>query len=368
MTGIKICLGVGALVAFAVLSACKASEMPVGGTTTLSAAEHCRAVISSVEDAGFSDEAVVTCNHSHALIHSDSYPNHSMMNGIVGTNEQIPVPAEGYFASVQLEPVLSDIPKTRDSSVAIAVNGIPIFDYTAGGEMSDDDLYNHQPHLDTVLIEQLDNCGGHTGRGDDYHYHEKPRCMIEQMKNAGDDAIIAWGFDGFPIYGDNNPDGSTIPDGALDVCNGQPDSVFGYRYHTSDEPPYIIQCLFGEVGDLSTLSRIGTTRPSGRPVQVQNLAYTELSDGARNLSYDYRGENYYIRYQPTDKKNCYQFESKTVTNGGHVEQGEHCVSINTGPGRRSADGPPGRPRGDGPERPPRGDRPGRGEPPPGGAE
>ena len=29
--------------------------------------------------------------------------------------------------------------------------------------------------------------------------------MIAQMDNAGDDAIIAWGFDGFPLYGEQQP-------------------------------------------------------------------------------------------------------------------------------------------------------------------
>lgn len=300
--------------------------------------QHCQAVMASVEEAGFSGEARVTCDDTHAYIHSTSYPSHPMMTGIVGTNEQIPVPAEGYFASVRLEPVLGKVPQTRDSSLAVAVNGIPIFDYTSGGEMSEEDLYNHQPHLDTVLIEQLDECGGHTGRGDDYHYHEKPRCMLEQMKNAGDDAIIAWGFDGFPIYGDNNPDGTAIPKGKLDVCNGQPDSVFGYRYHTSDEPPYIIQCIFGEVGDLTLLPRIGTSRPSGRPVSVENLRYTEEEDGLRNMTYDYRGEEYYIRYRAVDKENCYFFESKTITNNGQLEEGEHCVQVHSGPSNRRGGG------------------------------
>ncbi len=320
--------------------AAESQDSPAGGSSTLSAADHCRAVISSVEQAGFGDEATVTCNATHAIIHSDSFPSHKVMIGIVGTNEQIPVPAEGFFAKVRLQPVPGDKLQTRDSSVAIAVNGIPIFDYTAGGEMTEDDLYQHQPHLDTVLINQLDECGGHTGRGDDYHYHEKPRCMIEQMDNAGDDAIIAWGFDGFPIYGDNNPDGSEIARGALDVCNGQPDPVFGYRYHTSDEPPYIIQCIFGEVDDLDELPRIGTTRVSGRPVRVDDLDFTETDDGVRSLTYDYRGESYYIRYRPTGKTNCYFFESKTVAAGGKVESGEHCVQVHSGRRPPGGGGPP----------------------------
>lgn len=300
--------------------------------------QRCQAIIDSVADAGFSDTVEVTCDDEVAYLHSNSYPNHPMMTGIIGANEQIPVPTEGYYATVRLDPVLTEEPKTRDSSLAIAVNGIPIFDYTAGGELSTDELHNHQPHLDTLLRNELDECGGHTGRGDDYHYHELPRCMIAQMANAGDDAIIAWGFDGFPVYGNNNPDGSPIADGVLDVCNGQADPEFGYRYHTSEEPPYIVQCIWGVVGDLSTLPRIGTTRPSGRPPRdgVQNLVFTDLGDGKRIMTYDYSGDSYFISYESTESENCYFFEYKTITNGGILETGEHCTSVrigSDGPGR-----------------------------------
>ena len=213
----------------------KLNDPPEAGPVQayLPAQEHCEAIIASVRDAGFEDEAWVTCDADLAYIHSDSYPSHELMTGIVGTIEQIPVPAPGYYAPIRFNPAFFGSPQTRDSSVAVAVNGIPIFDYSAGGELSIHELYYHQPQEDTLIRQELDICGGHPGRGDDYHYHELPSCMLEQMDNAGDDAIIGWGFDGFPLYGNNNPDGSSIAQGDLDVCNGQLDSTFGYRYHTS---------------------------------------------------------------------------------------------------------------------------------------
>ena len=116
-----------------------------------------------------------------------------------------------------------------------------------------------------VLTQQLDICGGHAGRGDDYHYHATPTCMIAQMPNAGPDAIIGWAFDGFPIYGDTNPDGSAIAPGDLDVCNGQPDPVYGFRYHTSKGAPYIIQCLRGQTAAMADLPRVPPLRASCVP-------------------------------------------------------------------------------------------------------
>lgn len=295
---------------------------------------HCAAVQASVEDAGFTEEVTVTCENGNAILTSDTYPDHTLMTGIVGTNEQVPVPANNYSVPIPLRPVLGDVPQTRDAALGVAVNGVPIFDYTGGGEMSQADLYHHQTQHDTLLTHQLDVCGGHAGRGDDYHYHVKPNCMLEQMKNAGDDAIIGWAFDGYPIFGDANPDGSAIAGGTLDVCNGQPDAIFGYRYHTSTNAPYIIQCLMGEVGDVHDLPRVAPLSPKaggpgqepGRPPKggVESLVFTQDASGWRSMNYEYQNEAYFIRYTASDTPNCYVFESRTVTNQGTLKTGEFC--------------------------------------------
>lgn len=305
----------------------------IGGVSGGSAHEdHCVAVAESVTAAGFDTSVTVTCTDAHAIIQSDTYPDHEMMTGIVGSNEQVPVPAE-YGAPILLSPSLGDTPLTRDAALGVAVNGVPIYDYTAGGEMSLDDLAHHQTHHDTLETGQLDICGGHAGRGDDYHYHAKPTCMIAEMANAGDGAILGWAFDGFPIYGDNNPDGTTISEGDLGVCNGQSDTTFGYRYHTSDKAPYIVQCLMGEVPEFDALPRVrpltatdGGGAAPGRPPRggVENLVFSEESDGKRSMDYSYEGEDYYIRYAPSETPGCYNFVTRTVTNGGEVHTGEYC--------------------------------------------
>ncbi|MEP3331055.1 YHYH protein [Sedimentitalea sp.] len=294
--------------------------------------DHCTAVADSVADAGFNDSVTVTCTETHAVISSDTYPDHDMMTGIVGTNEQVPVPAE-YGAPILLSPTLGTVPLTRDAALGVAVNGVPIYDYTGGGEMNQTDLAHHQAQHDTLQTQQLDVCGGHAGRGDDYHYHASPTCMIEQMENAGDDAIIGWAFDGFPIYGDNNPDGTAIADGDLGLCNGQPDEAFGYRYHTSPDAPYIVQCLMGVVTDFDQLPRVppltdadGRGAAPGRPPRggVQNLVFTQNPDGSTSMDYSFEGEAYFIRYSPSDRPGCYEFISQSVTNAGEMRSGEYC--------------------------------------------
>ena len=300
--------------------------------------DHCNAVKASVADAGFSDVAKVTCEDGKAIVTSNTYPSHTLMTGIVGTNEQIPVPAKDYAAPIRLAPVLGTTPQTRDAALGVAVNGVPIYDYTGGGEMTLNDLKHHQEQHDTLQTDQLDVCGGHAGRGDDYHYHVKPTCMIEQMKNAGDAAIIGWAFDGFPIYGDNNPDGTPIAMGELDVCNGKKDDTFIYRYHTSTKAPYIIQCLMGEVEDIDNLPRVSPLKAAdlswfnwggksaGVPPQggVEKLTFTQDGNGRRSMDYFYKGQAYYMRYTPTQTPDCYAFETRTVTDGGSVKTGEYC--------------------------------------------
>lgn len=315
------------------LCACSESERPRTTAAADTLNTRCEQIKNSVADAGFSDKVSVTCESARVIIASDTYPDHEKMTGIVGTNEQTAVPAD-YAGPIPLSPILGTTPVTRDAALAVAVNGVPIFDYTGGGEMGQSDLQHYQAQHDTLQTQQLDVCGGHAGRGDDYHYHVKPTCMIADMKNAGDDAIIGWAFDGFPIFGDNNPDGSAIGPVDLDVCNGQPDSTYGYRYHTSEEAPYIIQCLMGEVANVRNLPRVAPLKPAaggpglapGRPPRggVDDLVFTEHADGLRTMEYSYQGQDYYMNYRPADMENCYEFETKTVTNHGEVKTGTYC--------------------------------------------
>ncbi|SFD27307.1 YHYH protein [Pseudoalteromonas denitrificans] len=288
----------------------------------------CEKVQLSVSQAGFND-VNVTCDTEFAYITSDTYPSHDLMNGITGTNEQIPVPAVNYSAPIKLSPVIASSKTTIDAALGVAINGVPIYDYSSQGEL---DIYNYDANSDTVKLGQLDNCGGHAGRGDDYHYHASPDCMLDAMTNKSADAIIGWAYDGYPLYGHTNPDGSQINLGDLDVCNGQNDNDFGYRYHTSEQAPYIFQCLVGEV-DTNILPRVSplsgnnsNVRADLTPPQdgVENLKHVISDSGTRTMTYTYQGQEYYVSYQVSNQTNCYDFEQKTVSHGGIIETGTFC--------------------------------------------
>jgi len=291
--------------------------------------DRCSLITASINESGFGDVVSVKCDGTYANIVSDTYPDHEKMNGITGTNEQVPVPAPGHVSPIPLEPVKAASIKTIDGALGVAVNGVPIYDYSSQGML---DPSTYDPKADTLKNGQLDHCNGHAGRGDDYHYHAAPTCMIDAMKNKGPAAIIGWALDGYPIYGEQNPDGSPIAAGELDVCNGKEDTTFGYRYHTSQAPPYIVQCLVGEVDDMK-LPRVapldnaaGGGKPPGTPPQggVSGLSFVEAADGTRTMAYTYQGSDYHITYKPAAQDLCYDFEQKTVTNGGIVQVNTFC--------------------------------------------
>ena len=281
----------------------------------------CGVIEQSITDAGFGDTVSIRCENEVAYLLSTTYPTHDVMNGITATNEQIPVPAPGLESPIPLEPVMANAVTTRDSSLGIAVNGVPIYDYTTGGELEMDAEGNttYDERRDTILLGQLDNCGGHSGRGDDYHYHKEPSCMLAVMPNANDNPIIGWAYDGYPMYGKNNPDGSTIGASDLGPCNGQADETFGYRYHTSDTQPYIIKCMKGEVNE-QDLPRVSPFRDGGAPINVTGLAFTNTDNGdgteTRRLSYTYQSADYYIQYATrTDSNYCFDVESRMCNEG-----------------------------------------------------
>jgi len=320
-----------------------------------SLSDRCTEIQQSITEAGFADQVTIDCTESHADLYSDTFPEHDVMNGITATNEQVAVPAPDFSAPIPLAPIMAYAATTMDAALGIAVNGVPIYDYSAGGELviDSDGTSTYDSNLDTLVQGQLDNCGGHSGRGDDYHYHVTPSCMIDVMDNKDDNPIIGWAYDGYPIYGDNNPDGTTIEIGVLDPCNGQSDDQFGYRYHTSDAQPYILKCLKGEV-DTASLPRVGTARIGGAPIDVTSLTHADQDNGdgtnTRLLSYTYQAVEYYIEYTTrSDSTRCFDYKSKMCNQGQNgcdeIEQDAcYCRELLEGEAAPSDCQAPGEPR------------------------
>ena len=174
---------------------------------------------------------------TYFYIASSGIPNHNMMIGITNWQQQVPISqpyTDANSWSIPLQPEYATTPLSTKTNlmkgaVAIAVNGIPIFN-----------ALNNRGE-DSYLIGELDNWGGHCGKGDDYHYHAAPMHLstINGLKP------IAFALDGFAVYGAKEPDGTNMT--ALDICHGHVGTSGVYHYHGTQDYPYVVGAMKGKI-------------------------------------------------------------------------------------------------------------------------
>lgn len=185
-------------------------------------------------------------DNTYFYVESKGIPTtHEMMVGISnhGWQQQVPIP-QCYLGTnawpIPLNPTMATNPIPVDSihftrgAIAIAANGVPIFNvHTNTG-------------VDSYLDGQLDNYGGHCGRADDYHYHIAP---LHLYNFTSQNLPVAYGLDGFPVFGNMEPDGSSMQ--SLDANHGH---FFNgrYHYHGTSAAPYMIARMAGQVTEDAT--------------------------------------------------------------------------------------------------------------------
>ncbi|QEG39071.1 YHYH protein [Roseimaritima ulvae] len=230
---------------------------------------------------------------STLFVESNGLPDHNMMVGIRSWQQQVPLPQPftGNNAwQIPLHPVLADKPVSAKhnlyrGAIALAVNGVPIFN-----------ALNNRGE-DAFLAGELDQWGGHCGRGDDYHYHMAP---VHLEKIVGKGNPIAFALDGFPIYGLTEADGSPV--GKLDALNGQFDPQGRYHYHATKTYPYINGGMRGEVtirGDqIEPQPRDAPVRPALQPLRGATITDFKFGDKQSVLTYQVRGQTGTVRYSP----------------------------------------------------------------------
>jgi len=253
-------------------------------------------------------------------VESDGLPHAplemAMMVGIKAWQQQVPLP-QPYTGSnawqIPLKPTIAANPvsaKTslRRGAIALAANGIPIFN-----------ALNNRG-VDSFSIGELDDFGGHCGRADDYHYHAAPLAL---QKVLGTKSPIAFGLDGFAIYGLYDPKAkagaeNACPLGstdALDDFNGHYCTVpagqgidggtKGYHYHASKRYPYINGGMRGKVnvvGDqVDPQPRADGVREALPPLQGANITgFKQTGPKAWSLTYQVGGKSSHIDYSIDD--------------------------------------------------------------------
>lgn len=115
--------------------------------------------------------------------------------------------------------------------IGIALNGVPFFNQYAGPS---------QPL--TGEIKSFDKYYGHPQQSGVYHYHVEPLYLttVKSTKSG----LMGFLLDGFPVYGPNEENGSTVTSSLLDVYHGHTHATIDYpngiyHYHFTDDAPYL---------------------------------------------------------------------------------------------------------------------------------
>jgi hypothetical protein len=244
---------------------------------------------------------------TYFYIGSNGLPSHNMMIGITNWQQQVPISqpyTDNNSWSIPLQPAYATTPLSTKTNlmkgaVAVAVNGIPIFN-----------ALNNRGE-DSYLIGELDNWGGHCGRGDDYHYHAAPL----HLSTTSGLKPIAFALDGFPVYGSKEPDGSVMS--TLDSCHGHVGTNNIYHYHGTTNYPYVVGAMKGKVNlDPTTTAPENqilpqaftkAVRPATNPLKGASITdFATVGTNGYQLTYKIGAKTGYIKYS-WDLNNKYTY-------------------------------------------------------------
>lgn len=288
-------------------SACKKETLAgTPGTTEVAIPRTRIGFLDSAFDA-YRPAVTTRSDNTWYYVESNGMPAHGMMVGITSWQQQVPIP-QAYSGtnawSIPLQPVYASVPLSTRShlmkgAVAIAVNGIPIFN-----------ALNNRGE-DAFLIGELDQWGGHCGRADDYHYHAAPMHLAGNAPSRP----IAFALDGFAVYGAKEPDGSSMA--GLDTCHGHSISGGVYHYHGTSQYPYVVGAMRGKVSldpttpapedQILPQAFARPARPATTPLKGAVItAFQATGDRAYALTYNISGKPGYVNYS-WDASNLYRY-------------------------------------------------------------
>jgi hypothetical protein len=239
---------------------------------------------------------------NYYYLESNGIPAHKMMVGITAWQQQVPLPQDftgGNAFRIPKNPVMATNPVSAKSAlfsgaIAVAVNGVPIFNPIKNDGMTD-----------TYIAGELDDFGGHCGRADDYHYHVAPLFLVDAVGVANP---IGYGLDGYPLYGMAEIDGSVVM--GLDAFNGH--TFQGrYHYHSTKGYPYVNGGMRGVVqvvNDAITPQPFtAPVRPAGMPLQGAKITgFTWPGPNQYSLECTVGTAKSYVNYSLNDN-NTYTF-------------------------------------------------------------
>lgn len=267
------------------------------------------------------------------ILESQGYPNHPTA---IFPNSGNPntIRVQRFTFRLPLQPKLAEkITRLPMGPVGTALNGVVFFNPFEQEGMNAVEGYTEV---------WLDSCCGHPQQTGVYHYHKYPSCVKSPFTDDGKQhsPVIGFAFDGFPVYGPYEADGTKAMDltstQALDACNGHSDESRGYHYHvTPGRFPYILGGYAGivEASNNRDLRRgregvlVDNTQPGSRtqPV-ITSVRPGSVSRGkTHSIQFELEPANAGRRALPQDAPSWVQvgpYESKKVTRSGNVVTAE----------------------------------------------
>ncbi|XP_033096219.1 uncharacterized protein LOC117100554 [Anneissia japonica] len=214
--------------------------------------------------AGFVE--IVSTDDEHT-INSNGVPDHDTPDYPTQHNPN-DISVQDFAFTFPINPTFAE--KTTElpmGAIGLAINGVALFNpYTIERE-------------DAVQTEIFDSCDGHPSPTGTYHYHKMPSSCVFTVEEGIPSGIVGVARDGFPIYGPIDEDGTRLTSDDLDDCHGKMSSGGEYRYHTTDDFPYILGCFKGTVeisGGGPPPNTQSTTPPSGNGAQIVQLSSLRL--------------------------------------------------------------------------------------------
>ncbi|MDP6963403.1 MAG: YHYH protein, partial [Planctomycetota bacterium] len=166
------------------------------GSTGQSTVANIHNAISQIE----ADVSRTSYTPVHIFVQSAGIPSHAI--GPWGNNPNV-ASDQGWSFALPASPTEQTGTKTETGlgAIGVMINGVPIFNakdartYQNRGIWSQNAIFWEGATMDTGM--------GHPAQRGDYHYHQIPNSLVDQV---GDTAtyhspIIGFAFDGFPIYG-----------------------------------------------------------------------------------------------------------------------------------------------------------------------
>lgn len=153
--------------------------------------------------------------------------------GYTFTQNPNKIATQNFTFKIPLNPVVaSSHSATPLGAIGVSLNGVAMYNQYAGP--------NNQ--ILTSEIASFDKYNGHPTATNQYHYHVEPLYLttVKSTKSG----LMGFLLDGFPVYGPQEENGSTVVSSGLDAYHGHTHATVDfpngtYHYHFTADAPYL---------------------------------------------------------------------------------------------------------------------------------